>query len=91
MKKAIQFLRKEIEQRKLVQSVVMADDGLQDYEAALKILQLHNRNQQAEVNKKLDAEGLNGLINALESMRASGINRVEIEDCGDYVIIKEWR
>lgn len=67
-------------------------DRYRAIEQAIKILSLHNRTQEVQLPRELHSEGLNGLINSLESMRASGISRVEIVDCEDGSLkIKELK
>ena len=58
---------------------------------AIQILQAHNKEQQPQIPKKLDSEGVNGLINALHSLRLAGVTEIEIENHDDHVVIKRLK
>lgn len=59
---------------------------------AIKILSIHTRPQEVQVSRELYSEGLNGLINSLESLRSSGISAIQIVDGDDgSLIIKELK
>ena len=66
-------------------------EELYELQSAIKILQIHNKDQEPQVPKKLDAEGVNGLINALHSLRLAGVKEIEIVNKGDYVVFKRLK
>lgn len=84
MKKAIQVLRSAKNSTTIM-------DVRSECQKAIQILQAHNKEQQPQIPKKLDSEGVNGLINALHSLRLAGVTEIEIENHDDHVVIKRLK
>ena len=85
MKRVISMLQAQLQQS------IRYPDEQREWAKAIQILQAHNKDQEPQVPKKLDEEGVNGLINALHSLRLAGVSEIEIENHDDHVVIKRLK
>jgi len=88
MKKIIDLLKRH----KVSMTHYNSADFTNEIDSAIRVLSVYSHDQEPQVPRKLDAVGMNGLINALMVMRDSGINAIEIVDCEDGSLkIKELK